>query len=153
MTMSRPHTQTVETSFDIDAERLQRAIASFLVVLQRGRPNVLVIGDAASTTAVLDRMRPHLLTPLASWTPRESLALPETPFRTLVIRDVDQLVGAQQTELLAQLDQVCAGVQLVSLAGTPLFPAVVRGMFLENLYYRLNIVMLDCAAARRREHV
>jgi hypothetical protein len=150
--MSRPHRETLAISFDIDVHRRERALANLVAVLQRGRPNVLVIGDSASTTDALERMRPYLQTPIASWLARESPALPEPPYRTLLIRDVDQLAVGQQTDLLAQLDEACAGVQLVSLAGTPLFPAVVRGAFLENLYYRLNIVVLDCAAAGRRVH-
>jgi hypothetical protein len=134
MTMSRPHTPPLE--------------ASFLNILERARPNVLVIGDAACTTDALEHMRPYLVMPLASWLPSESITLPATRFRTLVVQDVDQLVATQQADLLAQLDETAADVQLVSLARAPLFPAVVKGAFLEDLYYRLNVVVLDCANAQ-----
>jgi len=136
MTTSRQRTP-VEVSF-----------ARLLAILERGRPNVLLIGDAISANGALEQMRPHLLTPLVSWLPRESPAVPATPFRTLVVQDVDELTAVQQADLLAHLDEAGADVQLVSLSGGPLFPAVVNGTFLEDLYYRLNVVVFDCAAAQ-----
>ena len=135
MTTSRQPTP-VEVSF-----------ARLLRILERCRPNVLLIGDTISASYALEHMRPYLLTPLLSWLPRESQAIPATPFRTLVVEDVDQLTAEQQADLLTHLDEAGADVQLVSLAGEQLFPAVINGTFLEDLYYRLNVVVFDCAAA------
>jgi hypothetical protein len=136
MTISRQRTP-VEVSF-----------TRLLTILDRSRPNVLLIGDTITSSDVLEHMRPHLLTPLVSWLPRESSVVPTRPFRTLVVQDVDQLAPAQQADLLALLDDAGADVQLVSLAREPLFPAVVNGTFFEDLYYRLNVVVFDCAAAQ-----
>jgi len=135
--MTTSHSRTpVEVSF-----------TRLLAILERCRPNVLLIGDAISASVALEHMRPHLRTPLVSWLPRDSSAIPPTPFRTLVVQDVDQLAGEQQADLLGHLDEAGSDVQLVSLAERPLFPAVINGMFLEDLYYRLNVVVFDCAAA------
>jgi len=66
----------------------------------------------------------------------------------LVVQDVDQLGATQQADLLIHLDAAGSDVQLVCLAGRPLFPAVVDGTFLEDLYYRLNVVVFDCIATQ-----
>ena len=65
---------------------------------------------------------------------------------TLVIREVDTLDRAQQEQFFAWLDRYAAGVQVISVTDRPLFPLVLADVFLEKLYYRLNVVCLPLSS-------
>jgi len=127
--------------FSLNCER--RRLAELVVLLRLHRPNVLVIGPATEADQTLDLMRAYLGLPIAAWLPRETPVPPTTPFRTLVIRDVDALDAGQQAYLSALLDKANARTQAISTSGMPLFPLVRRGLFLDRLYYQLNAVYLD----------
>jgi hypothetical protein len=116
----------------------------------RARPNVLIDGPARDADRTFERMRPYLRTPLATWAPRETPWLPTGTFRTLVIRDVDSLDASQQERVARFISRAAGRVQVVSIAGTPLFPLVTRGTFQEHLYYRLNTVLFEHPPAQPR---
>ena len=40
-------------------------------------------------------------------------------------------------------------MQVISTTDDPLYPVVSRGAFLANLYYRLNVLLLDVASTDR----
>ena len=48
--------------------------------------------------------------------------------------------------MMRWLDDTTGSVQTISLTTMPLFPLVVRGLFAEALYYRLNSVLLRVRA-------
>jgi DNA-binding NtrC family response regulator len=60
----------------------------------------------------------------------------------LIIRHVECLTAGQQITLAAWLRR-SADVQIISVAGMPVFPLVREGTFLEELYYLLNVVLLE----------
>jgi hypothetical protein len=112
-------------------------------VLARAHPNVLIIGPVAMTDLALESMRPYLWQPIAVWTPREARDMPPDPYGTLVIRAIETLDRAQQSNLLARLEGLTRTVQAVSTAAEPLYPFVTRGDFLDSLYYHVNQVVVD----------
>ena len=107
------------------------------VILTR-RPNVLIEGPAAATEAVLDALRAHCGEPVGYW--GDTLGEQRPP--TLIVRDVAALTATDQQRLLGWLD---AGErsQILSTTAQPLYSLVERGVFLADLFYRLNVVRLD----------
>src|SRR5262245_45805263 len=125
------------------AHREDRRLAELIAVLRRSRPNVLVVGSSTDTDHTFEVMYPYLRTPIVAWVPRETRDVPAASFRTLVIRDVEALDSTQQENLVALICRHAADVQIVSTSRAPLFPLVQRGVFLDRLYYQLNVVYLD----------
>jgi DNA-binding NtrC family response regulator len=61
---------------------------------------------------------------------------------TLIIWGVDALSPEQQRHLLAWMTGAGANVQIISISERQLFPRVWQKAFLDDLYYRLNMVCL-----------
>jgi hypothetical protein len=127
-------------------DRDDRRFAELVAMLRRARPNVLIVGAAAEADRTFEVMHPYLRTPIASWVHREAPDLPKTPYRTLVIREVEALNPAQQESLVALICSLAGDVQVVSTTTAPLLPLVDRGVFLDRLYYQLNVVYLDLSS-------
>jgi hypothetical protein len=105
--------------------------------------NVLIIGSPVVTGNLLRALRAEVRLPIcefgcASGLPR----LDGAP--TLVAHDVPELDPTEQRVLLGWLDDYGAERQVISLTTEPVFPLVQRGAFLEALYYRLNVVTVEC---------
>ena len=81
--------------------------------------------------------------PVISWTPSRTSQLPDVACRTLIVHEVDRLTIAQQTTLSVLLTGAANDLQIVSLARRSVFPLVDAGLFLETLYYHLNVVLLE----------
>ena len=126
-----------------DAPVTRTALADTLSVLQRLHPNLLIMGESDAIEFALDRMRPHLSEPIASWLPWTCAALPDGSFRTLIVSDVDEMNVEQQNQLMTLNDDDGSDVQVISTTKTELFAVVERGAFLERLYYQLNVLFLD----------
>jgi DNA-binding NtrC family response regulator len=58
----------------------------------------------------------------------------------LIVDEVAELDANDQRFLLGWLNGPGGRTQVISLTSQPLFPLVERGLFLADLYYRLNIV-------------
>jgi transcriptional regulator of acetoin/glycerol metabolism len=71
------------------------------------------------------------------WEP--GTAWPAGP-HTIIVEHVDTLSAAEQKELLEQLGTMPRTVQVISTCSESLYAAVVRGAFLDALYYRLNML-------------
>lgn len=85
-----------------------------------------------------------LVEPVVFWRPGGAMHLPENAaVRTLVIRDVGAMTGAEQVRLLDWLDRAVGRTQVVSTSSVPLLPLVEEGHFINALYYRLNTVCVD----------
>jgi hypothetical protein len=126
----------------VDLHRDASRVSESLAILQNGHPNLLLIGSAIQSERVFDQIRPMLRTPVVRWSPVERPEIPGTAFRTLIVRQVECLTASQQISLSAWLRR-STDLQIVSWARMPVFPLVKAGTFLEELYYRLNPVLLE----------
>jgi hypothetical protein len=102
------------------------------------RPNVLIEGPEAATEAVLRALRPHCGEPASDW--GDTLGDRRPP--TLIVREVAALSATDQQHLQQWLDSGERS-QVLSTTAQSLFSLVERGLFLEALFYRLNVVRLD----------
>ena len=115
-------------------------------LLVTARPNTLLEGPHEATDAIVGEAMEWLAEPHATWTgepPRTDRPA------TLVVRSVSALDRDQQQALLAWLDAPGDRIQVISTTIDPLYPLVNRGAFLANLYYRLNVLLLDVASTDR----
>ncbi len=69
--------------------------------------------------------------------------LPEPAAGTLIVLEVDRLDSNQQAQMLRWIHQPQTHAQVVCTASESLFRLVEAGDFLAELYYRLNVVLLD----------
>jgi sigma-54-interacting transcriptional regulator len=111
-------------------------------LLVTARPNVLLEGPHEATDAIVGEAMGWLAEPHATWT---GAPLSCDRPATLVVRSVSALNQDQQHALLDWLDAPGARIQVISTTTDPLYPLVSRGVFLANLYYRLNVLLLDVA--------
>jgi hypothetical protein len=107
--------------------------------------NVLLEGPRHATEKTIGLLQPHLRGPVRRKRHGETLVLDVEPRGTLVMDDVAALNAGEQTRLRRWLDE-SPRARIVSTASTPLFSQVVRGLFDESLYYRLNVILLRIAA-------
>jgi hypothetical protein len=124
--------------------------------LSRVRANVLLVGDRTKVDAAIRDVEFVCRPPIHMWR-CGSLPLTFPPFEaanTIVLHNVAALsYGCQQM----LNDWLCADddrTQIITTNATPLFPLVKRRAFLEALYYRLNVVLVDvstCSGAIARE--
>ena len=112
-------------------------------VLVSARPNTLLEGPHETTDAIVGEAMEWLAEPFGTWG-----GAPQASDRpaTLVVRSVSALDQDQQQALLAWLDAPGNRMQVISTTTDPLYPLVSRGVFLANLYYRLNVLLLDVAS-------
>jgi transcriptional regulator of acetoin/glycerol metabolism len=59
------------------------------------------------------------------------------------VREADVLTATQQASLARLLRRSAGELQIVSIARVPLFPLVAQGLFLDEVYYRLNAMVLE----------
>lgn len=106
--------------------------------------NVLLVGPEAATLEALKEIQGSLRGPVFSW-PQDGApwALPHTP-PTLIVQDLAVLGQEEQERLLRWIRQVGRGPQIVSRSTEPIYPLVAERRFLEDLYYRLNVVYVEC---------
>jgi len=114
-------------------------------LLVRAPHNLLLMGTSSATDEMLGALKPHLRVPLHEYTPPAGGSVPQPSEGTLVLSEVAKLDATQQTTLLQWLDQMseCLDVQVVSTTSEPLFPLVQTGAFHPDLYYKLNVVLMD----------
>ena len=115
----------------------------------QGQHNFLLVGPGSITKEMLVAMTPHFHAPLQQYSPKAGLPVPTPGEGTLVLLEVDKLDRKQQKQLLEWLDgfESRSRVQVVSTTSKPLFALVKAGKFLQNLYYKLNIVRMDLPRA------
>ena len=112
-------------------------------VVLHARPNMLIVGPGAAVDAFIGAVTPHLRAPVR---PFVCPALPSNlPVDgTLILRSVDALDAHQQQGLARLLDESQSRhTQVISITATPLYLMVQAGMFLDRLYYRLNVVHFE----------
>jgi transcriptional regulator of acetoin/glycerol metabolism len=84
-----------------------------------------------------------------SWSPEYSDAATEAADETVIVRDVMKLDAGRQQQLYQWLDERGAHARVIATTSEPLYPMVEARQFLEPLYYRLNIVCVDCCRLER----
>lgn len=110
----------------------------------RAPHNLLVVATPPASSEMLVALKSHLRAPLHEYTPTGG-PMPQPHEGTLVLLEVARLNEKQQRQLLQWLDQINERlqVQVVSTTSEPLFPLVQTGAFLADLYYKLNVVLID----------
>ncbi len=109
-------------------------------LFRQWHPHVLLVGEHASVSPALARLRPQLRGPISQWRPAVATDLPRVTSGALIIWGVDALSAEQQRHLLAWMTGAGANVQIISISERQLFPRVWQKAFLDDLYYRLNMV-------------
>ncbi len=119
-------------------------------VLSNGcRPNVVVRCETGELASVTRSVKRWCATPRHICRPGDALDLPPSgTVTTLVIPDVTGLDLEDQIELC---DWISCNrqTQVVCITARAMKPLVDRGLFLEGLYHRLNVIQLDVAPAAR----
>jgi hypothetical protein len=116
-----------------------------VAVLRRGVPvRVLIIGDGSAVAPVLARIQEHCGQPLYDCRPGRGLALPDG-CGTVVLRDVSALHVREQQQVSAWMTECGTDCSVLATSAEPLFPVVMRGAFSADLFYRLNVVTIECA--------
>lgn len=110
------------------------------LLFREWHPHVLLMGNDASIRPALARLRPQLRTPISHWRPEVATDPPQVTSGSLIIWDVGALSLDQQRQLLAWMTGAGANVQIISISEGQLFPRVWQKAFLDDLYYRLNMV-------------
>ena len=104
---------------------------------------MLIVGPGAAVDTFIAAATPHLRAPV------RSVVCPALPFQlpgdgTLLLRSVDALDADQQQRLARLLDEPQGShTQVISITTRPLYLLVQAGMFLDRLYYRLNVVHFE----------
>ena len=110
-------------------------------ILQAVHPNVLVVNrDTQQRVRAVEAILEGARAPI--WRcERRPLALPSDEVGTLLVPDVHALGETEQLELLAWARRHKTA-QIVTATPVPLYPAVSAGRFLDELYYRINVLVI-----------
>lgn len=118
-------------------------------VLATTHPNVLVVGTDIAVDDALRAVQCVCRQPVVTCWATDSLVLPSPPpSGTLILRGVDALSLESQRRLLAWLDEAHGCAQVISTSAEALWPRRETGIFLDALYYRLNVVYLGLSQQR-----
>ena len=105
--------------------------------------NLLVRGEKSATMATVVALTADFPPPLFTWNAASENVLPTLDFGTLVIHEVDGLDLAKQRVLLTWLEHRTTRGRVITTTTHDLFPLVQAGVFLDQLYYRLNTIVID----------
>ena len=126
------HQSTIATS--LFGSGIQRS------AIRLSHPNVLLVGSADANERALLELLPLCLTPMHEGVDQIDSAA--AGGGTVVVRQLEQLDTARQIALCEWLGRRGRDLQIVSLASTYVFQLVLAGLFLDTLFYRLNVVTL-----------
>lgn len=114
-------------------------------VAVRTQHNLLLEGSPSAIEERLAALKAHLREPLCEFRPTGGACVPQPHEGTLILLDVATLDGEQQTALLRWFDTFDGRVpvRVVSTSSEPLFSLVGSGGFPSQLYYRLNVVLIE----------
>jgi hypothetical protein len=111
-------------------------------LLREGRARTLVIGTGRASGRAVRALRADFQAPVHHVRASGHLTLPEKQ-GTLLIHDVSRLGVADQVRLLGWLNLSRRGMSVIAVTSQPLFPLVQCGRFLSDLFYRLNLIVID----------
>ena len=128
---SRPQIDT--SCINVDCELANRAGV-----------NLLIMGPSAATRRVVDRLRPSLRGPVVAVRPGQTTVLMRgDALGTLVLDNIEAYGLNEQRHILARLESGNDRPRVISTASRAIVPLINRGLFLEDLYYRLNTVCVE----------
>ena len=78
-----------------------------------------------------------------TWIAGTDIDLPALDRGTLVVHDVDCLDLAAQRTFLTWLEHRTSRVRVITTVTRDFFAMVTAGVFLDQLYYRLNTIVVD----------
>jgi hypothetical protein len=116
-------------------------------MLRQGQARALVIGTERATRAVIRALHADFWSPVLNVRAGARLTLPEND-GTLLLHNVSALDTADQDRLFQWLNVTRRGVSVIAVSPKPLFPMVQRGAFLSDLFYRLNVIVIDVTFVR-----
>ena len=105
------------------------------------RANTVVVGSEDAALSVWTAVWPTLQKPIY-WADADRLSLPRHSAGTLILQGAHALSAFDQQQVFEWLDRDARATRVLSTAPYPLFPLVEGGLFLEALYYRLNMLLL-----------
>jgi hypothetical protein len=112
--------------------------------------NLLVRGEKSAATATVVALSADFPPPLITRTAGTDVDLPALDRGTLVIHDVDSLDLSAQRILLTWLEARTSRVRVITTVTRDLFAMVTAGVFLDQLYYRLNTIVVDAVGGDER---
>ena len=115
-----------------------------LVAVGPYRPHTMLVGPPSETASFVEALREDLLEPICTIDGASFREFPSGA-RTIILRNLDGLDAPGQLALMHQLEST-NGLQIVSLAESPPFSRVQRGLLLEALYRRLSLIYLETNA-------
>jgi hypothetical protein len=110
------------------------------------RPNILLCGEKPFTDACLVALRPYCPAPIETVVQPQIASLSDLDEGAVILEDIDAYSLPHQRDVFRWLDQ--SNVQLITTTRRSLLSFVKRGEFLEELYYRMNVVYLDLPASQ-----
>jgi hypothetical protein len=102
-----------------------------------------VRGEKSAATATVVALSADFPQPLITWNARAGVDLPALDLGTLILHDVDSLDLTAQRTLLTWLEDRTSRVRVITMVTSDLFALVTAGVFLDQLYYRLNTIVVD----------
>jgi len=115
-----------------------------LHLMTRRRVNLLLIGPDGVIQDTLHSLRSDLAKPIRTWNAPDPLELPHpSQPGTLILKDVALLSPIDQTRLCSWMEHSAGRMRVVGTTSSPLMAKVDSGAFLDHLYYRLNVGMVD----------
>lgn len=112
------------------------------VAVRRGPLKVLVVGGAEPVERILDAIRGALPPPVREYPQPAALHETSGQVGTVIVAEVADFTPTQQEQLM-QWATRSPRATIVSLSSEPLWPAVVRGEFRADLFYRLNVITIN----------
>ena len=120
-----------------------------LHLMTRRRVNLLLIGPEEVIEDTLYSLGPKLALAIRTWHAPDPLELPHpSQPGTLILRDVALLSPVDQSRLCTWMERSAGRMQVVGTTNSPLMAKVDSGAFLDHLYYRLNVGMVDMLASK-----
>ena len=111
------------------------------MLIGRRTQNLLLIGPSEATRAMLVSLMPSLATQVVTWN-RRTPDLPHETVGTLIVREVARLTTDGQHRLVEWLNGRSRRVRVIATSTVPFFTRVESGLFLDDLYYRLNTITI-----------
>lgn len=128
---------------DPGVERQVPRLPTDMDLIRRFGYNVLLIGTDEQCGVIIDAVRADLAGPVVTWRRRQRLVLPPPgSVGTIILHGVDALDRLDQERVLEWLNAPGAP-RVVSAAAASLLVRLRQGAFLDDLYYRLNIISIQ----------
>ena len=111
------------------------------------RANLLVTGPDEALARFVDAVLPNVRQPVVRWAGHGPLPPSVEECGTVIVENVGTLAPDDQRRLFDWLTVTHGKTQIVSTTADGLLSLVKTGIFLEELYYRLNTVYIDLTAS------